>query len=115
MSHKIVSRHAVLAALSRHIGAKAGINAKDLSREIAGVLATSGTERQLRSMIEMLRKEGHHVCGTPRHGYFMAASVDELRQTCEFLYARAMTSLGQIAAMQRVSVPDLRGQLRLPS
>jgi hypothetical protein len=31
-----------------------------------------------------------------------------------FLYHRAMTSLKQVAAMKRVSLPDFRGQLNLP-
>jgi hypothetical protein len=35
--------------------------------------------------------------------------------TCNFLYDRAMTSLRQIATMRRVSLPDLRGQLHLPT
>lgn len=32
-----------------------------------------------------------------------------------YLYRRAMTSLAQVSAMQRVSLPDLRGQIHLPT
>jgi hypothetical protein len=68
----------------------------------------------VRKAIEELRREGHRICATPETGYFMAANDDELDRTCGFLYARAMTSLTQVAAMKRVALPDLRGQLRLP-
>lgn len=111
----LITREAVLAALSRHIGAGCGINARDLARQVVGVFVTGGSERQLRHMIEMLRRQGYHICGTPKDGYYMAANDAELICTCDFLYERAMTSLAQIAAMRRVSLPDLRGQLRLPT
>jgi hypothetical protein len=44
----------------------------------------------------------------------LAATEEELNRTCLYLHDRAMTSLRQVAAMKRVSLPDLRGQLRLP-
>jgi hypothetical protein len=112
---ELVDRHAVLAALSRHIGADRGVTGHDLAREIAGVFVDGGTERHLRKVIESLRRQGYHVCGMPKAGYFMAANEGDLIETCEFLYARSMTSLEQVSAMRNVSLPDLRGQLRLPT
>lgn len=112
---ELLGRESVLSALSKHIGAANGITARDLAREIAGVFVDGGTERRLRHVIEALRRDGYHICGTPKDGYYMAADAAELDCTCEFLYTRAMTSLAQIAAMKRVSLPDLRGQLRLPT
>ncbi len=114
-----LSTATVLTVLSRHIGRENGATAEQLAREIAGgsvpgqgyVVLT----RQLREAVVQLRLEGHHVCATPENGYFLAASAEELDATCVFLHERAMTSLKQIAAMKRISLPDLRGQLHLPT
>lgn len=113
MAAELLTRDALLLALERHIGADHGCSAARLVIEICGLYATRAHERALRTLIEELRRQGHHVCGTPAEGYYMAATEAELLRTCEFLHARAMTSLAQIAAMRRVSLPDLRGQLRL--
>jgi hypothetical protein len=113
-SHPI-NRDTVLAALARHVGADRGAAAEDLViaiTESPDYIETG--KRHLRAVIEDLRGEGYHICAHPRTGYFIAASEAELRATCEYLYARALCSLTQISAMQRVSLPDLRGQLRLP-
>jgi len=71
--------------------------------------------RRLRQVVEQLRSEGHRICAHPTQGYYLATTPEELDDTCEYLFARAMTSLRQISAMRRVAVPDLRGQLRLPT
>jgi hypothetical protein len=54
------------------------------------------------------------VCGHPSTGYHLAGTAAELDRTCEFLFGRSMTSLKQVSAMKRVTLPDLRGQLGLP-
>ncbi|MDE2468838.1 MAG: hypothetical protein KGL35_08860 [Bradyrhizobium sp.] len=105
----------VLAALSRHIGADNGVGARELVREIEGLFVLKSDERLLRRAIEELRREGHHICGTPAEGYYVAGDEVELNRTCRFLYERAMTTLAQVAAMKRVALPDLRGQLKLPT
>jgi hypothetical protein len=114
-----LSTATVLTVLSRHIGRENGATAEQLAREIAGYAAhaslTTVLTRQLREAVVQLRLEGHHVCATPENGYFLAASAEELDATCLFLHERAMTSLKQIAAMKRISLPDLRGQLHLPT
>ncbi len=102
----------VLDVLCDHIGADNGISARDLVRKVCGISTAAG-ERRLRNVIEALRTAGHQIGAQPSTGYFVAVSDGELDATCEFLYGRAMTSLRQIAAMKRVAMPDLRGQLRL--
>ena len=102
----------VLDVLGDHVGAGNGISAADLVRKIAG-FSTAAGERRLRSVIEQLRLAGHPIAATPSEGYFLAETDADLDATCEFLYSRAMTSLAQVAAMRRVALPDLRGQLRL--
>ncbi len=109
-----LSRESVLWTLAMHCGEENGVHARELVREICGE-TSPGLERDLRSLVEELRREGQHICGTPASGYFIAANDEELLRTVKFLHDRAMTSLHQAAAMQRVSLPDLRGQLRIPS
>lgn len=103
----------VLDVLGDHVGAANGLSARELVQAVCG-LSTAAGERRLRSVIEALRSAGHPIAAHPSTGYFLACTETELDDTCEFLYARAMTSLRQIAALKRVAMPDLRGQLRLP-
>jgi biotin operon repressor len=99
----------LLTTLSRHIGKGNGIGVKQLAQmhEIA--------ERQVRHLISELRDDGQAVCGTPQDGYYIAATPEELQQTCEFLRNRAMHSLGLEAKLRRIPLPDLLGQLHLPT
>lgn len=107
----------VLAALSCHIGAANGVKGARLAIEAGGLdsIQAHYAERQLREIVMQLRLDGHHVCATPEDGYFLAETAEELDRTCLFLHDRAMTTLKQIAAMKRISLPDLRGQLHLPT
>lgn len=113
---ELITRHSLLAVLSRHIGAANGVSATRLVAEITGVaVRDAACERYLREIIVKLRLDGYHVCAWPEAGYFMAADEEELNRQCYWLHDRAMTSLLQVAAMKRVALPDLRGQLRLPT
>jgi hypothetical protein len=113
---RLLTSTSVLQALSQHIGRNQGITAAQLVCEILCLPVSDPVEeRRLRRIVEDLRREGHHVCAHPTDGYFIAATASELDDTCAFLYERAMTSLKQIAAMKRISLPDLRGQLHLPT
>lgn len=110
-----VTRDQLLEVLSHHIGADNGVSATELARECQALhpLTDLAPLRFLRTLVEELRLEGHHICATPDRGYYMASNTEELTQTCRFLLARAMSSLKQIGAMKRVSLPDLEGQLNL--
>lgn len=106
----------VLAELQHHIGRDNGIHVRELAQRITGQVAELDMyERQVRHIVVELRMQGHHICATPGAGYFMAATAEELDQTCTFLHDRAMTTLAQVARMKNVSLPDLRGQLHLPT
>lgn len=105
----------LLMVLNGHIGAGAGLPAAALVHAVNDQAGRSLiSERHLRSLIHDLRLRGHHICATPEHGYHLAANEGELLATCRFLYQRGMTGLQQVAAMRRVSLPDLAGQLRIP-
>lgn len=111
MSDSAINQHTLLAAL--HIGRSSGQSMSDLVAKVLGKPGSSGDEREARAVIMEMRNKGHHICGTPETGYYMAETDEELQDTCEWLYARALASLRQISAMKRVATPDLRGQLNL--
>lgn len=115
MNDIIITRQRVLEVLQQHIGAARGASAERLVFEITGdpSLHSASAERVLREIVVSLRLAGHHVCAHPSNGYYIAETVEELDQTCRFLLMRSMTGLQQIAAMKRVSLPDLAGQLRI--
>lgn len=106
----------VLAVLAHHIGKGNAIHG---DRLVAAVTGEPGPDpvgmRHLRKIITELRLDGHHICAHPTSGYFIAETDEELIATCEYLMERAMASLTQISRMRRVSLPDLRGQLKLPT
>lgn len=103
----------LLAVLSHHIGAGRGVSVEHLAQAVFGPGAGAADQRRIRHLVAELRSQGEHICADPGHGYYIAATDDELDATCRFLYRRAMTSLTQISAMKRVSLPDLAGQLRI--
>lgn len=97
----------LLNLLASHQGRERGISAHDLSLK-AGV-----TERQVRTLISQLREVGTAICATPETGYFLAVTPEELGESCKFLHDRAMHSLRRASQMQKISLPDLMGQLLL--
>jgi hypothetical protein len=106
----------VLTELSNHIGKNNGIHVGPLVMRITGQSTRNEpNERRVRQIVAELRMDGNHICAHPARGYFMAQNPEELNDTCEFLYERAMTSLSQISRMKQISMPDLRGQLHLPT
>ncbi|KIO49617.1 HTH domain-containing protein [Nitrosospira sp. NpAV] len=97
----------VLFTLSSHIGKGHGISVKQLST-LVGV-----NPRMVRLYVSQLREDGYAVCGTPRTGYYMAETADDLEETCKFLRGRAMHSLVLESRLRKISLPDLLGQIHL--
>lgn len=109
-----ISPDQVIAELARHIGADSGIHVAELVRRISGQPVSSALlERKVRQHITDLRLQGHHICGHPASGYYMAANGRELDATCAYLRARAMSSLVIISKLQGVAMPELMGQMSL--
>jgi hypothetical protein len=102
-------KHDLLAAMRGHIGKTNGASVAQLARQL------NTEERHVRTLVTLLRMDGEHVCGHPKEGYYMAANDDELNATFEFLNSRAMKTLTLLSKMRRVALPDLIGQLRLPT
>jgi len=105
----MITKHDVLIKLQSHIGKNEGITAKALAGQLDAPM------RQVRHLITDLRMEGHAVCGHPRDGYYIARTAEELEETLKFLRSRALHSLSIEAAMRKLSLLDLLGQMRLKS
>lgn len=105
---------AVLQALAGRIGPANGATVRQLAAQVVGDTPTAGDERAVRQAVVALRRAGHPICATPDEGYHHAANAEDLQRTCIHLTQRAVTGLAQVAAMQRVALPDLYGQLGLP-
>lgn len=114
LSASEITPDAVLLALSRRVGPANGASVRQLASEILGTASDAADERLLRQVIVKLRRDGHAICATPDDGYHHAANADDLQRTCLHLTRRAVSSLEQVAAMKRVALPDLYGQLGLP-
>ena len=99
----------LLNVLTRHIGKGNGIGVKALATQL------DTTERHVLTLTSELREDGHAVCGTPVDGYYIAATPEELQNTCEFLRSRAMHSLTLESRLRRIPLTDLLGQLHLPT
>lgn len=99
----------LLNLLSRHIGKGNGIGVKELAQQL------SVDERQARKLVEELREDGHAICAHPSTGYYIAQTPEELEQTCEFLRSRAMHSLHLESRLRKIPLPDLIGQLHVPT
>lgn len=95
--------------LSRHIGSENGITAQ----AVADLIEVP--PRQVRLLVTDLRLDGVAVCGTPREGYYIARDAEELEATCAFLRARALHSLLLESRLRKLPLPDLIGQLKLPT
>lgn len=94
---------------TRHAGRSRGINAEDLARQLCM------SERMLRALVSEAREAGLAISATPETGYYVAQTAQELEESCEFLRSRAMHSLRMEAQLRRLPLPDLLGQLRLPT
>lgn len=101
--------HDLLTVLSRHTGRGNGIAVKALAVEL------DITERQVRELVSDLRMSGHAVCGHPRDGYYIAETPEEMEETCQFLRNRAMHSLQLESRLRNIPMPDLLGQLHVPT
>lgn len=105
-----MTKHELLAELAHHIGAERGVHVAELARRVRL------NPRDVRRLVSLLREDGIAVCGHPSTGYFIAADQEELDRYClKFLRSRAMHSLRLEARLRRIPLPDLLGQLKLPT
>ena len=97
----------LLSVLARHVGRGNGIGVEALATH------TGLPARQVRTHISDLRQDGVAICGTPRDGYYVAGSPEELEETCQVLRSRALHSLTLESRLRKVPLVELLGQLHL--
>jgi biotin operon repressor len=106
----VPARTRVLEVLQWHVGKHYGITCEKLAER------THLTERQVRQAVTDLREDGVGVCATPETGYFLPNNDAELDEYClKFLRERALTSLTLCSKLSKTALPDLIGQLKLPT
>jgi biotin operon repressor len=105
----MVNKDDVLVILEKHQGHLNGITAEQLALQL-GV-----EKRQVRHLVTELRLEGRAVCGQPKTGYFIAATGEDVENTCAFLRSRAMHSLMLESRLRKLTLGELLGQMRLPT
>jgi FlaA1/EpsC-like NDP-sugar epimerase len=110
-----ISTDQVLAELQHHRGRAHGVHVRDLVQRITGQLGTTDhLERVVRKVVKQLRLAGEPICAHPSDGYFMAETAEELEHTCNFLHARAVSSLQAESQLRKISVADLLSRYTLP-
>lgn len=104
----------VLEALDKRIGPANGATVRELASDVLGRPSKPSDERLLRQVVVQLRRAGYPVCSTPDEGYHKAVNAADLQRTCVHLIRRLETTSQQVAAMLRISAPELYGQYGLP-
>lgn len=105
----MATKHDVLAVLCLHVGAENSISGNALAKKV-GINA-----RRLRHLTDELIDDGIGLCSHPSRGYYIAQTDKEIEHTCEFHRSRAMHELRKVSRLQKIPLPDLIGQLHLPT
>lgn len=105
----MTTKHDLFRLIALRIGAKHGESVSVLAFHL-GI-----TAREVRKLVTELRLDGIAVCGTPKTGYYVAETAEELQQTIDFLTHRALHSLTLASRMSKIPLPDLLGQLHVPT
>lgn len=105
----MVNKDQLLAVLAHHIGITNGIGVKQLALQL------EIEERFVRTLVSELREEGHAICAHPRTGYFIAQTQEEWAQTRQFIINRSMHGLRWVSRVDKIALPDLLNQMRLPT
>lgn len=104
-----LTKDLVLKVLQRHIGKGNGIGVKALAEQL------DIDARSVRHWVTALRFDGIAVCGTPRDGYYIAQTEDELDETCAWIHSRSLHGLVMESQLRKIPFADLVGQLHLPT
>jgi hypothetical protein len=110
----MVTPEAVLNLLREQVGRCSALKAGEIVEMLTNQRSTQSQERQLREIFNALCLEGWPICSSSYHGYWWAESAEEIKETCESLRGRAMSSLTRISKLKRLAIPLLEGQLLLP-
>ncbi len=107
-----------LAELTNHIGEFNAIGMAELYKAVTGESWDNriNDTRAIRRVITALRREGVPICSSAAQnggGYYLAAAGSELRGYLRRQKLRALKILARNAKIQKTSLPNYLGQLRL--
>lgn len=105
----------VKAELEKRVGRHHAIKAPELVAEITRRIPDASATRTVRKLVKQLRLAGEPVCTHSAWGYWWASSPEELEAACQFLKGKAMSSLVQVSRLRRFTLPELAGQMTLPT
>jgi biotin operon repressor len=97
-TEKAVTTAALKAALK--IGKANGKSVETLVFEL------DTTERSVRRLVGELIDEGTPVCAHPAHGYYIAATWDEVEATYSWLHSRGLASLSKASKLRAAFNPE---------
>jgi hypothetical protein len=108
----------ISATLALHIGEPNAVGMGELYEAVFGAPWENriNDTRRLRTYITRLRREGIPVCSVTSSdggGYYLPAGSSELVDYLRRSKVRALKILLRVAKIQRVSLPELLGQMRL--
>jgi hypothetical protein len=107
-----------MVVLTDHIGETKAIGMGELFEAVYGESWRNriNDTRRLRKLITDMRREGVAICSVSGHtggGYYLASAGSELLGYLRRSKIRALRILARVATIQKVSLPDLLGQMRL--
>lgn len=113
-----VMEERLLMVLDRHKGQRNRIGMRELSAEVMQRQVTHliNDTAELRIIIRRLRRQGTPICSLSdkyNPGYYLAETPEELMEFTERHRKRGLTSLAQAAALLKIGLPELLGQLQL--
>jgi len=114
--HKI--KGLISATLAAHIGEPNAVGMGELHEAVFGAPWENRVNdtRRLRKYITRLRREGVPVCSVTSSdggGYYLPAGSSELVDYLRRTKIRALKILSRVAKIQKCSLPELLGQMRL--
>lgn len=108
----------VLSVLRAHRGRARAIKARELAIQasVAGTCVHRASPRMVQLIVNRLRREhGVSIASTATEpaGYYLIETVEELKQFKHEQKAKALGILVAIAAVDRIALPELLGQLAI--
>ena len=108
----------LLAALSRHVGVEHAVSMAELSEIVfqRQVGDRINDTRELRLLITKLRMDGIPIASISSKnagGYYLCSAGSELTDYLDALKKRGISALAQAAKIQKTSLDELLGQVRM--
>lgn len=104
--------------LAKHVGETNAIGMAELFVDVFGEewRHRINDTRKIRMIVTELRGEGIPICSVTTKdggGYYLAAAGSELRGYTERDKKRALRILARVSRIEKISLPELLGQMRL--